>query len=93
MCYDRLSDNLHAWDAINAPDFVKTWIKEGIKITFQVNSDTCTFEFSNNHFSARECALLDTEISWLGFLDYIEQCSVKPICINPIHFVHKRNTF
>ena len=24
-------------------------------------------------------------------LDYIEQCSLKPICINPIHCVPKRN--
>ena len=54
MCKARLSDNLHAWDAINAPDFVKTWITEGIKIPCQVNSDTCTFELNNKHFMLKK---------------------------------------
>ena len=87
MCKARLSDNLHAWDAINALDFVKTLIKEGIKIPFQVNSDTCTFDLSNKLFSAKVCDFLDSEISRLVLLDYIEQCSLKPICNNPIHCV------
>ena len=91
MCKARLSDNLHAWDAINAPDFVKTWIKEGIKIPFQVNSDTCTFELNNKHFNAKEVDFLDSEISRLVLLDYIKQCRLKPVCINPIHCVLKRN--
>ena len=91
MCKARLSDNLHAWDAINAQDFVKTWIKEGIKIPFQVNSDTCSFELNNKHFNAKEVDFLDSEISRLVLLDYIEQCSLKPVCINPIHCVPKRN--
>ena len=62
MCKARLSDNLHAWDAIIAPDFVKTWINEGIKIPFQVNSDTCIFELSNKHFNAKEVDTLHSEI-------------------------------
>ena len=91
MCKARLSDNLRAWDAINALDFVKTWIKEGIKIPFQVNSVTCTFELNNKNFNAKEVVFLDSEISRLVLLDYIEQCSLKPVCINPIHCVPKRN--
>ena len=73
MCKARLSDNLHAWDAINAPDFVKTWIKEGIKIPFQVDSDTCTFELNNKHLNAKEVDFLDSEFSRLVRLDYIEE--------------------
>lgn len=43
------------------------------------------------NFSAEEALFLDSGISRLLLLDYIEQCSVKPVCINPLHCVPKRN--
>ena len=90
MCKFTLRDNLHAWDAINAPDFVKTWIKDGVRIPFQVNSDICSFDLPNRPFHRKESVFLENEISRLVLLDYVEHCTVKPIYVNPIHCVPKR---
>ena len=87
----RLRSNISAWQRINAPDFVQTWIKDGVKIPFKLNSDVSSFEFCNRQFNAKESTFLDSEISRLILLDCIEQCNNKPICVNPIHCVPKRN--
>ena len=46
---------------------------------------------NDKHFNAKEVDFLDSEISRVVLLDYIELCSLKPVCFNPIHCVPKRN--
>lgn len=45
MCRATVRNNLRVWGAIKVPEFVKNWIKNGVKIPFQVNGDKCSYEF------------------------------------------------
>lgn len=89
MCILKPRDHIDAWKKIDAPDYVLHWINNGIVIPFS-SSESVSFELYNRSFSRKESSFLRQEISRLIDADCIEQCVVKPTCVNPIHCVPKK---
>lgn len=89
MCHSRLSQNIDAWNKIQAPDYVLDWIKNGVSIPL-INKDV-TFELTNHKLSPTQEYFVDCEIQRLLLLGYIEYCVEKPKCVSPIGCVPKKN--
>ena len=82
---------MDAWERIDVPKFVLDWIKYGVRIPFKAGEDNISFELNNRQFSDKEETFIDGEISRFLSADWIERCDVKPICVNPILCVPKKN--
>ena len=74
MCHSKLSQNLHAWRIIQAPDYVINWIEHGVPIP--LSKDIAPFELRNHSFSTKEEFFVDCEIERLQSLNYIEYISL-----------------
>lgn len=92
MCVlSRLGEKLQAWNRIEAPDYVKTWISEGVSVPFKTESENVSFVHKNRDFSNSERHFINSEIKRLLLSDFIEVCAIKPKCVSPIHCVPKKN--
>ena len=90
MCYSKtLSNCLHAWKDIGAPDTVLEWLQDGVKLPF--SAEPAPFELPNRQLSTKHSQFVDGEITKLLLQGVIERVPEKPHCVSPIGVVPKRN--
>ena len=62
MCYSKtLSNCLHAWKDIGAPDTVLEWLQDGVKLPF--SAEPAPFELPNRQLSTKHSQFVDGEIT------------------------------
>jgi len=96
-CFSRLSPAkniskcVKEWAQVGAPDYILSWIKDGITLPF--NDKPEKFVLPNRDFSSKEKQFIDNELQRLVANGSIVQCSNDnlPQCISPISCVPKKN--
>ena len=85
-----LSKRLEHWEKIHTPDYVKSWIREGVTIPFTQIPDPC--EFENPAYSKDEENFIDTKLTELLGKSFISKVTEKPYCVTPIRCTAKKNS-
>ena len=83
-----LSQNISEWEKIGTVKEVLCWIKEGVKLPFSTEPESCRLQ--NRNLSKQQSDFVSQEIKKLLCTGAIERCSSKPRCVSPIGCVPKK---
>ena len=85
-----LSKHIYAWEQIDTPEHLRTWIKEGVSIPFISSPVPCRFE--NRVANSEQKQFVNKKISELLTNGYISEVKNAPTCISPISCATKKNS-
>ena len=85
-----LSKRLSDWEKIEAPQYVKSWISDGIYIPFVNSPEPCSF--TNHSMNKDEEKFVTAKISELLSKSFISEVSSQPFCVCPLKCAPKKNS-
>ena len=85
-----LSKHIHHWEKIDTPEYLKSWINEGVSIPFAQIPEPCAF--GNPNCSEDEENFIDSKLTKLLNKSFISKVNHQPHCVTPIRCTPKKNS-
>ena len=84
-----LERNIGEWSKIGANADILEWIQNGVKLPF--SSTPSSYEFKNHAFNVDQSVFIDRELSSLLKAKVVSRVENKPLCVNALGCVPKKN--